>query len=151
MAQQKVISDTICEMNQYNVFIDSARSVKKALEDGLGATAKEHEIRRIMRDDLNMRYRKVIPISIHGNSEKNLVLRQQFALKLIGLLHAGKTLLNIDETWLGMTDFRRRKWKAPGTTNSVAQLEMRPRVSMIMGIDSNGTVYLSLLQANSNG
>ena len=138
-------------MNQYNVFIDSARSVKKALEDGLGATAKEHEIRRIMRDDLNMRYRKVIPISIHGNSEKNLVLRQQFALKLIGLLHAGKTLLNIDETWLGMTDFRRRKWKAPGTTNSVAQLEMRPRVSMIMGIDSNGTVYLSLLQANSNG
>lgn len=49
-----------------------------------------------------------------------------------------------------MSDFRRRKWKAPGSTNSVAQLELRPRVSLIMGIDTEGTVYISLLQANSN-
>ena len=49
-----------------------------------------------------------------------------------------------------MSDFLRRKWKAPGSTNSVAQLELRPRVSLIMGIDTEGTVYISLLQANSN-
>jgi transposase len=34
-------------------------------------------------------------------------LRQQFAIQLIGLLQDGKTLLNFDETWLGVSDFRR--------------------------------------------
>ena len=103
-----------------------------------------------MREEMGMRFRKIVPVSIHGNSEKNLVLRQQFARVLIDLLMQGKTILNVDETWLGMTDFRRRKWRAPGSTNSVAKLEMRPRITMIMGIDSNGSVYLSLLQSNSN-
>ena len=44
--------------------------------------ATEQEIRMIMREDLDMKYRKVVPISIHGNSVKNLVLRQQFAISL---------------------------------------------------------------------
>jgi hypothetical protein len=57
-----------------------------------------------------MRYRKVVPISIRTNSEKNLVCRQQFALKYIHALLDGKTILNVDESWLNMTDFRRRKW-----------------------------------------
>ena len=97
-------------MNEFNVFIDSVQSVKKCLQDTMEVTAPVHEIRHVMRHDLNMRYRKVLPVSIHGNSEKNLVLRQQFARNMINLLKAGKTLLNVDETWLGMTDFRRMKW-----------------------------------------
>ena len=97
-------------MNEFNVFIDSVQSVKKCLLDTMEVDASEHEIRHVMRHDLNMKYRKVLPVSIHGNSEKNLVLRQQFARNMINLLKAGKTLLNVDETWLGMTDFRRMKW-----------------------------------------
>ena len=73
-------------MNQYNVFIDSSRSVRSALKENTGIEAKESEIREIMREDLGMRYRKVKPVSIHGNSDKNLILRQQFALKLIQLI-----------------------------------------------------------------
>ena len=62
-------------MNEYNVFIDSAKAVKKALEDGLIAAADEIQIRRIMREELSMKYRKIIKVSVHGNSDKNLVLR----------------------------------------------------------------------------
>lgn len=50
-----------------------------------------------------------------------------------------------------MADFRRMKWRATGTTNSVAQLPLTPRISMIMGIDTAGRVYVTLVQANSNG
>ena len=97
-----------------------------------------------------MRYRKVVPISIRTNSEKNLVCRQQFALKYLRALLDGKVILNVDESWLNMTDFRRRKWQAHRSTNSVAQLTMSPRISMIVGLDTNGKVYLSLLQSNNN-
>ena len=103
-----------------------------------------------MKRDLGMRYKKVVHVSVHANSAKNLVLRQQFALEYIRLLVSGRTILNIDETWLGMSDFRRRKWQAPGTTNSLAVLQVQPRVSMIAGLDSKGNVYFSLAQANSN-
>ena len=49
-----------------------------------------------------------------------------------------------------MSDFRRMKWQPAGSTNSVPKLQLSPRISMITGIDTNGQVYLSLLQSNSN-
>ena len=49
-----------------------------------------------------------------------------------------------------MCDFRRMKWRDPASTNSVAKLQMQPRITMILGLDSNGRVYVSLVQSNSN-
>ena len=60
--------------------------------------AKLSLISSVMKEDLGMKYKRIKSISNEGNSPKNLVLRQQFALKLIGLLGAGKTILNVDET-----------------------------------------------------
>ena len=57
-----------------------------------------------------MRFRKIKTVSLHSNSEKNLVLQQRWALEFLGLLRKKKIFLNVDETWLGMSDFRRMKW-----------------------------------------
>ena len=64
--------------------------------------------------------------------------------------HKERVWLNIDETWLGMCDFRRMKWQAPATTNSVAALSMAPRVTMLLATDSLGNVWFTLSQSNSN-
>ena len=103
-----------------------------------------------MKRDHFMVYRKIKDTTIQSNSEKNLVLRQRWALEYLSLLKNKKNFLNIDETWLGMSDFRRRKWQAPGTTNSVGKLAIAPRITMILGIDNFGNIYYSLAQANSN-
>ena len=63
---------------------------------------------------------------------------------------AGYNFLNVDETWLGMSDMRRMKWREKGTTNSVASVLMSPRISMIVGVDTFGNSYVTLTQANSN-
>ena len=68
-----------------------------------------------------MRYRKIKEVSPNANSEKNLVLRQRFAMELIKIFQEKKIILTLDETWLGMTDFRRMKWRASHTTNSVGK------------------------------
>ena len=60
---------------------------------------------------LGLKYCKVKHISMKGNSEKCLVLRQRWALAFLGLDFKAKNVINIDETWLGMSDFRRRHWK----------------------------------------
>lgn len=61
-----------------------------------------------------------------------------------------KIILNIDETWLGTSDFRRRKWMFRVDNPTVAQMYIAPRVSMISALDTNGEVYFSLLQVNTN-
>ena len=57
----------------------------------------------------------------------------------------GKRIINVDETWVGMQDFRRRKWKPHGSTNSVSMTSLRPRITMILALDTDGELYLSLL------
>jgi hypothetical protein len=56
----------------------------------------------------------------------------------------------VDETWLGMTDFRRMKWRENGNTNSVATKQVVPRISMIVALDTKGSIFLTLVQSNSN-
>ena len=137
-------------MNQKDAFLDSISSVKQELERSHGLEAKRKDIRDVMVNGLGMSYRKITSISIYANSNRNLVCRQRFAMKLIELMSDGKRILNVDQTWLGMSDFRRMKWRAKGTTNSIPQLPMLPRISMFVGLDTEGQVYLSLFQANSN-
>ena len=69
---------------------------------------------------------------------------------MVNLLNQGKRIINIDESWLGMTDFRRMKWVFKDQSTSMIQLQVVPRISMIVGLDSMGAVYLSLLQSNNN-
>ena len=49
-----------------------------------------------------------------------------------------------------MSDFRKMKWRAHGTTNSVSKLSMQPRITMFVGLDTAGQVYLSFIQSNTN-
>ena len=141
----------IRDLNRSDTFIDSVASVNKILKEEHQIDVKEWVVRNTMKEELGMSFKKVKPVSTHSNSDKNRVCRQQFALKFIELLVEGKTILNIDETWVGMCDYRRMKWQPAGSTNSVAKLQMQPRISMITGLDSKGHVYLSLLQSNTNG
>lgn len=61
------------------------------------------------------------------------------------VLQSGKRILNVDQTWLGMSDFRRMKWRPKDSTNSIPKLSMMPRITMFVGLDTDGEMYLSLL------
>ena len=59
-------------------------------------------------------------------------------MNFIELMKQSKTVLNVDETWLGMTDFRRMKWREKDTTNPIGIAQVVPRISMIVGLDNRG-------------
>ena len=144
------IAEAITEMSAREDFIDSVAHVQKELEKAAGPQAKSHVLRHIMRHDLKMRYKKIIPLALTANSHRNLILRQQFGLAFLEIDLEKKVVISVDESWLGMSDFRRRKWCDPGKINSVAQLQILPRISMITALTNRGEIYLSLVQANSN-
>lgn len=60
---------------------------------------------------LGLKYKKIKHISWQGNSDKSLVLRQRWAMQFLELDHKAINVINIDETWVNMTDFRRFHWK----------------------------------------
>ena len=113
--------------------------------------AGDHLVRQVLRKDLKMSFRKVKALSWTENSAKSKILRQQFALSFLDIDYEKKVIMHVDQTWLGMSDFRRCKWRQHRHTNSVRKLVIQPRVSMIVGLDTKGEVFLTLSQANTNG
>ena len=105
-------------------FIDSAANIKKEVKEKLEKDVSKKQVLNVMKKDCELSYRKLKRISVHSNSEKNLVLRQRFALEMIKFGKQKKVLLNIDESWLGMSDFRKMKWRVKGSTNSVPMLQI---------------------------
>ena len=104
----------------------------------------ERDVSSVMREELEMRFRKIKTVSLHSNSEKNLVLRQRWALEFLTQARKKKVFLTFDETWLGMSDFRMMKWQLRGTINSVAKIEISPRITMILGLDTLGNIYVTM-------
>jgi hypothetical protein len=86
-------------LNEVNHFVDSAKSVVCGMQVELLVEVKETEVRAVMHK-MGMRYKKVVHIPLQANSELNLVLRQQWALRYLELLQNDKVILSIDETWV---------------------------------------------------
>ena len=68
------------------------------------------QVRMVLRKDLHMGYRMVKTVTVQANSERCLVLRQQYALRMLPLLESGRRIINVDESWLNQTRFIRRLW-----------------------------------------
>ena len=95
-------------------------------------------------------YGKVKRVATQGNTETNLVMRMLYAKKMFELLSSGKRIINIDETWLPSMDYRSRGWCSRGQRNSVSMRDMSSRVNMIAALDTDGRLYLSLTQVNTD-
>ena len=69
---------------------------------------------------------------------------------MIKLLQCGYRILNIDESWLNQTNFTRQIWCPPQTPATVTQRPISQRISLIAAIDTDGKVYYSLTQSNTD-
>jgi len=93
-----------------------ACTVQEVLNAAQAATPlvlKARFVRRTLKEDLGLRYRKIPRTSKQANSYLSLHKRQEFAKVLLALLDGGKRIINVDESWLDRTDFRRRSWQDP--------------------------------------
>jgi len=85
-----------------------------------------------------------------ANSDRSLVLRQQYALEMMNLLGAKKRVINIDETWINETSFIRRAWSERNGKGNTQLNSVSPRLSMIAAIDTEGRVWFTLSHANTD-
>jgi transposase len=77
--------------------------IKAKVESELGIKIDSKRIRDILRNELNLKWKRVRPQQPHLNSTKNMSLRQVFAQKYLGTLAAGKVVINLDESHFSTT------------------------------------------------
>ena len=90
--------------------LQRADDIRRDYEASTGTSMKVHRVQQVMRDLNDLRYKKIVPIPVHGNSERCLVQRQQGAIKLLEFLLKKLRVINIDESWIDSGDYRRRSW-----------------------------------------
>ena len=144
------MKSTVLDMNATNGDIDRACQVRNRVEAAHGLEVKDWYVRKVLREHMGQRYKKIKKIPFHGNSDKNLILRQQFSKKMLNLMGNHRRILNVDETWLSTTCFKRSKWRAHGSSNSAPEKFVTPRISVIAGVDTEGDIYVALTQVNTN-
>jgi hypothetical protein len=149
-AERQRIAEALLGLTGRSGFLESVAYCAKELEKQGFRGLNVLLVRAVMREDLGMRYRKVRELSLHENSVRNLVLRQRWGMRLLQLASQRTRIVNIDESWLGMEDFRRMKWELPGTRNSVPKKAWAPRISLLVALDNFGKSYVAVSQSNTN-
>ena len=128
----------------------SAQQVVSAIPTAELMDITPRYVQAVLRNEFKMRYKRIKPIPFQGNSDKNLILRQQYAMSLLEELHKGIVCINIDETFINSGLGRYRRWRERNATNSVRLKSVSPRIGMITAIDTEGRIYLSLTQTNTD-
>ena len=150
MERRQTIRDCIDEHIQDNWHIWTTQQIREAMVQGGGLDVKNEEVRVVLREDYHMSYRTLKQTAYQGNSQRCLVTRMLYAKKMFQLLDAGKRIINIDETWLPHLDFRNKKWRRRGEPNTLSTKSLSPKVNMIAAVDTDGNLYLSLTQQNTD-
>ena len=70
-----LIMNVINGMVANDNFIDSVKTIKDQIWNPGFKVIKSQDIRRVLKEKMGMRYKKVVAVSMHANSEKNKVLR----------------------------------------------------------------------------
>ena len=133
-----------------NKQIVRATQVQKAVHRNDGAEVGLDLVRNVMKKDLGMSYRRARTVTVQANSERCLVLRQQFALRLLPLMESRRRIINVDESWLNQTRFNRKLWVPADAPGSSTDKQVQPRISVLVALDTEGRIWCALTQANTD-
>jgi len=105
-------------------------------------------LRKLLSINCNMSFKRIKRLPVQINSERCLVLRSVYAHTMLHYLYEGYRIINIDESWLQSADCRLYKWGVRGKANTLSMPMLSSKINVIAAIDTNGQVYLSMLQPN---
>lgn len=69
---------------------------------------------------------------------------------MLQIYSEGTHVVNIDESWVPTSDFRSHCWNQSNENNSLPEQAMGHKVNLICAVSSEGFVWLSLTQCNTD-
>ena len=133
-----------------NTTVFKAADVQAAVLEQHGVKVSLTYVCSVMRHDIGAKYARVKRVPFLGNSGRCLLLRQHYAKFMLAQLASGVRCINLDQTWLNTSNFTRCKWRLRGQTGSLPTNSVAPRISVQMAVCTEGRLYASLSQANTD-
>jgi hypothetical protein len=118
-SQRQQIAEKLHGQLASGVIFRNVAAMQSLLRAEDGIEIKGGPLRQILHEELDAKFKRIKAISWQANSVKNLLLRQHFSKAFMQIELKHKNVINIDETWLGMSNFLRMKWSLPGSNNSL--------------------------------
>ena len=116
--QVEAVGRAVVKVLREQGLILSVNQVLAALKDSDVDGITKKRVRHIMRYELGLKFKKTRTVNSRANLLTSRVQRQQFAMRLIGLMIEGKRIINIDESAVGQGVFIRRSWALKGRKNT---------------------------------
>ena len=69
---------------------------------------------------------------------------------MINLLNEGFMVINVDETFLNVSDLRYMKWRARGDTNSLRERAINPLLKVFAAVSTDGEIFMAVSQINTD-
>ena len=148
--RHRAIEQVASELLEHSIPIDKAGKVQNQVKRRYDIDLSLPQVRTSLKQELGLGYRMAKKVPIQGNSERCLVLRQQYSITMLSLLNEGKRLVNIDESWINETNFTRKIWCPADAAATITQRAVTPRLTLIAALDTEGRLYFSLTHANTD-
>ena len=107
---EDAVKVTTSQQLEEGVLIEKAQQIKERVKADHQLDVSQSLVRQVFKQHLGMKYKKIKRTMYTANREKNLCLRFEYSKVMISLLQEKMRVINVDETWIGESDFRRRKW-----------------------------------------
>lgn len=106
---------------------------------------------KYLKHDLGLSYKKVSMLGLRHNIASSKLQRQHAAYHYLSLMAQGVNIINIDESILSQTDFRKKGWSIIGQPAYTQSSQRLSRVSIIGAVSSKGHFYYTVnLGANNS-
>ena len=125
----------------------TAKDLATHIQIKLGLIVPKTIIRRIMINKLGMKYKRGLSRLIDYNEERQLWMKQWFAVKLSMLLKNIELLINIDESSFSRLTKKNYSWIPKGKAQIIKNICFRNSCSLVTAITSSGSV----IAAKSSG
>ena len=96
-----ILRNTIERLLLDNQKLHNAAMIQKEIDQQHHLEIPMLFIQRTLKEEFEMKWKRVKKIPHQANSTRNLYMRQRFGKLMIDQLHEGKRILNVDETWIG--------------------------------------------------
>ena len=102
-----------------------------------------------MLDDMKLRWRRAKKQDVYLNSEKNILLLQVFAEKMLHILEGGKHIINFDESLFSSTTGRSYTWEKRGPIAGRNFKRETSGISIMRAIISDGRLFFQFLDVTN--
>lgn len=95
-------------------------------------------IRKIMKNDMDLKWRKITHQGEYVNSPSNIIKRKKYAICLLNTLKQGKIIINYDESIMGGTTSWSYSWERRKDVPGRVIKRKMSGISILLSVSSDG-------------